>query len=891
MPPPFSQLNKLEFSDLLVQFNFTRRINMVHVHHTWRPNHAQYRGHDSIESMWRYHTQNNGWRDIAQHVSIGPEGAIWLGRNFNLAPASASGHNGSAVSGPFMIEVIGDFDLGQDQLMGVQHSALIHVISAVQQHFNLPSTAMMFHNMMSSKSCPGTSVVFDELVEEVRAERAGGMVSRQMTEQQLRIADALKQLNREVPAARGDESLAEHEPHDEFERGGFGPASGLSRDIIDTLRPHVINLRGGQFSSDGNMTTSPQEVDILIDQHLEAALVQAQAQQQPLRIMLYAHGGLVDENAGLMQAYNRLAWWKNNHIYPLSFVWESGLFETITDQLKKALGKGERAIDFFAPTDFVIEKAARTLGVDTIWRGMKSAAEAASAHDGGALYTAKKLQAFCARHGNNVELHAVGHSAGSIFHAYLLTACHRLGLPAFRSLQLLAPAANIDLFKSHVVPLLGQKHGIDQLTLFTMTRRYEQADNCAYIYRKSLLYLVSAALDTRVNTPILGLDESLRADAVTARLFGLTGNSKQADIHWAVSSFTASTSHGGFDDDTATLASVVRNILGLNPTDAVVNYPLHDDGSKKRRTIHDNRYALCIGINNYSRKPLAGCVADARAWGAWLNGLGFQVNYLLDQEAKAAAILEGIDALLSKAIENDVVVIQFAGHGTQIADESGDELDRLDDAWVPVDFEGGNFVIDDMLGELFARHRDRGVELVLFTDCCHSGTSTRAAFDANAPEHQANSRFLYVEPELQRKFNQQHAATIRSTAHKDEVGWEIHFAACQDHQSAYEENGQGNFTRATLNILQAIPGDHMTYGALADKIIQSFTNDARQTPNFRSFSHRRSQPLFAALTRQNDAPTGNEKPNMKNSPEYKDSFERIERRLDEIASLLRNRLN
>ena len=899
MPPPFSQLNQQEFSELLAQFSFTRRINTVHVHHTWRPNHAQYRGHASIEGMWRHHTQVNGWRDIAQHVSIGPEGAIWLGRNFNLSPASAAGHNGSLASGPFMIEVIGDFDFGQDHLMGSQRAALIHVIAAVQSHFNLPSTAMMFHNMMSAKSCPGTSVAFDELVGEVRAEQANAMLTRQMTAQQRHVAEALTQLNRAVPAPRGDESRAEHDPHSEFERGGFG-SSGLSSDIIDGLRPHVINLRGGQLSSDGSMTTTPQDIDMLIDKHLETALVQAQARQQPLRIMLYAHGGLVDEEAGLMQAYNRLAWWQKNHVYPISFVWETGLLGIITDQLKKALGLGERAIDFFAPTDFVIEKLARTLKVDTVWRGMKSAAEAASANDGGAFYTAKKLQQFCARHGNKVELHAVGHSAGSIFHAYLLSACQRLGLPAFRSLQLLAPAANIALFKSHIVPLLEQQHGVDKLSLFTMTRHYEQADNCAYIYQKSLLYLVSAALETRKNTPISGLDESLRADADTRALFGLEGSPGRADIHWSVSSTTASTSHGGFDDDPATLASVVRNIRGLSAADPVVDYPLKDADIKHRGATDGNRYALCIGINHYSRKPLSGCVADAKAWGAWLGSLGFQVSFLLDQEAKAAAILDGIDTLLSKATAHDVVVIQFAGHGTQIADKSGEEADRLDEAWVPIDFETGNFIIDDMLGELFDRHRDRGVELVLFTDCCHSGSCTRAAFDAHAPEHQANSRFLYVEPELQRKFNQQHAARTFTTSRNDVVGWEIHFAACQDQQSAYEENGQGNFTRASLNILQAIADEHMTYGMLADRIIKRFSDDIRQTPNFRARSHRRSQTLFTALSRHDASPTSSSESTHETvsqahinhahtNAEYKDAFERIERRLDEISSLLRNR--
>ena len=134
MPPPFAQLGTREFAALLRHFEFSRQINMVHVHHTWRPNHAQYRGHASIEGMWRHHTQQNGWRDIAQHVSVAPDGSIWLGRNFNLPPASAAGHNGNVQCGPFMIEAIGDFDRGQDELVDPQRASLISVIAAVHQH-------------------------------------------------------------------------------------------------------------------------------------------------------------------------------------------------------------------------------------------------------------------------------------------------------------------------------------------------------------------------------------------------------------------------------------------------------------------------------------------------------------------------------------------------------------------------------------------------------------------------------------------------------------------------------------------------------------------------------------------------------------------------------------
>lgn len=67
----------------LDQFPFERQVNAVHMHHTWRPGRADVKGHDTIVSMWRFHTQPMGWR------GIDPYGFIWLGRNRHLPPASA----------------------------------------------------------------------------------------------------------------------------------------------------------------------------------------------------------------------------------------------------------------------------------------------------------------------------------------------------------------------------------------------------------------------------------------------------------------------------------------------------------------------------------------------------------------------------------------------------------------------------------------------------------------------------------------------------------------------------------------------------------------------------------------------------------------------------------
>ena len=85
-----------------------------------------------------YHTQFNGWSDIAQHITISSNGDIWTGRSWNQPPASAAGNNGNREIGPFMFEMIGDFDKGRDRFEGRQREVALEVIACVQLKFDPP---------------------------------------------------------------------------------------------------------------------------------------------------------------------------------------------------------------------------------------------------------------------------------------------------------------------------------------------------------------------------------------------------------------------------------------------------------------------------------------------------------------------------------------------------------------------------------------------------------------------------------------------------------------------------------------------------------------------------------------------------------------------------------
>jgi hypothetical protein len=94
----FERLTLPEFRARVALFHFTRSIDQVHVHGTWEPSIAGWKGEPSMQAMWRFHTQTNGWRDVAQHVTIAPDGAIWTGRDWNWPPASDAGDDGSGTA-------------------------------------------------------------------------------------------------------------------------------------------------------------------------------------------------------------------------------------------------------------------------------------------------------------------------------------------------------------------------------------------------------------------------------------------------------------------------------------------------------------------------------------------------------------------------------------------------------------------------------------------------------------------------------------------------------------------------------------------------------------------------------------------------------------------------
>lgn len=585
-----------------------------------------------------------------------------------------------------------------------------------------------------------------------------------------------------------------------------------------------------------------------------------------------------------------MKWWLENGAYPIHFVWETGLMETLGQLLNPSR---RRAIDWAAPSDFALETLARGIGGVKIWDGMKVSAERAAAENGGARYVARRLKEFCARPEikGRVELHAVGHSAGSIFHAHFLPAALDLGVPDFRSLHFLAPAIRVDTFETQLLGRIGKGKGIGHLSVFTMARDFEMDDNCFTIYRKSLLYLIYYALEPERKCPILGLEESIRDNAKLKRLFNLDKKGGEAgEVVWSVTNETTGTSattsrtHGGFNNDAPTMQSVAQRILGrevtafpgteerglsvleslqaqepslagLLPPAAAAPMPISApavvlaNGGRRR--------ALCVGIDTYPTAPLAGCANDARDWQRTFRQLGFaESQLLLDKAATRAAILGALTELLRTSRAGDVVAFQFAGHGTQLPDLDGDEVGGdtpdTDEALCAVDFASGHFVIDDDLAALFDQIPD-GVSVTVFADCCHSGSNTRFAVVRPGPVvtgGDVRKRFMKATPAMQKAhatFRRKLGAS-RPTASRGayDRAREVAFAACRSSEVALESDGHGHFTTRATRLLAAGIKD-LTNEEFHRRVVDAFGPGSAQNPELHCAAALRSRLLLAPI--------------------------------------------
>ena len=182
------------------------------------------------------------------------------------------------------------------------------------------------------------------------------------------------------------------------------------------------------------------------------------------------------------------------------------------------------------------------------------------------------------------------------------------------------------------------------------------------------------------------------------------------------------------------------------------------------------RKALLVGINDYKGvSDLNGCVNDVLDMHFSLRSLfNFQsreIRVLTDSRATKDNIISRLKWLVKDAKSGDFLVFHFSGHGSQIRDRNGDELeDHLDELICPYDMNwDGIFITDDELNDIF-KGPPEGVLLEVFLDCCHSGTGLKEMGLVPPPELAAEH------PTLNRYLPPPADIFLRFSGEEDEMG-------------------------------------------------------------------------------------------------------------------------
>ncbi len=392
-----------------------------------------------------------------------------------------------------------------------------------------------------------------------------------------------------------------------------GESAGYS---FADLRPHIVSLgNDGRLQPGGENGTSAAELAQIFRDDIPRVMDQWQGQRH---LLLYAHGGLVDARSAAQRLADYRAPMLAAQIYPVSFLWHSDMWSSLTNVLEDAMRRRRPEGFFGSAKNFMLERLddtleilTRSLGGKTIWDQMKQNAQAASDAGSGARLVLDELAQLAKTH--DFELHLVGHSAGAIFQAPLARLATSEGpIPSgylqgqtgygmkVTSCTLWAPACTTELLRQAYLPAIDAGQ-IARFALFALTDAAERADNVAALYNKSLLYLVARAFEQSAfgeGTPIAGMEKFLRADAeIMARFATPACELVLAPNTAPTGSLYASRSrhHGDFDDDADTVAAMLARVAGAAPAQGHIAAPgelvFHRSGSsfKDRRDVIERK--------------------------------------------------------------------------------------------------------------------------------------------------------------------------------------------------------------------------------------------------------------------------------------------------------------
>jgi len=259
------------------------------------------------------------------------------------------------------------------------------------------------------------------------------------------------------------------------------------------------------------------------------------------------------------------------------------------------------------------------------------------------------------------------------------------------------------------------------------------------------------------------------------------------------------------------------------------------------------KYALLVGINKYRPDlncDLRGCVNDVEHLRTVLiEQFDFNadnIRVVTDERATHNNIIDRLIWLVDHA--NSELVFQYSGHGSQVRDRDGDELnDGLDEILCPHDINWDLPLTDDYLSEIF-KEIPQNSSLTCIIDACHSGSMTR---NINNPTKQ-RPRFLTPPRDIQFRSESKELPVKKIGTRVIELN-HILLSGCRDDQTSADahinDTWQGAFTH---NLIKHIHPAKSWSDIYSDVLLDIEAGGFTQVPQFNG-KKLNERPMFGGI--------------------------------------------
>ena len=293
------------------------------------------------------------------------------------------------------------------------------------------------------------------------------------------------------------------------------------------------------------------------------------------------------------------------------------------------------------------------------------------------------------------------------------------------------------------------------------------------------------------------------------------------------------------------ITNFLKKLLGINEenSDEKESSSSQSTVSSETVPITGKKRALCFGINDYpgSSNDLRGCLNDVGDWTSLLKECYKfdEVRNLSNSECTREKIKVAISEIIGVSEPNDVLVIQYSGHGTYTADMNGDEIDGKDEAIYLYD----GLLVDDEIREIMSKLKD-DVRTTIIFDSCFSGTATRA-LNFNSEAFYRVSRFMPPKDNGKLACVQTNGRIFRAFEQKDMK--EILLSGCSDSEVSYDAQFDGQYYGAMSYFATRVLRENpvVTYSEFYKKLREKLPNSQYpQSPQLECREEYKSRFVF-----------------------------------------------